>query len=65
MATIPRITSSVGGQPPAFATALGHHPELLARFARLYAAFWMEGALPHRDKEVARLRNARVTDCNF
>jgi len=44
---------------------LGHQPELMAAFSRLYAQLWSRGVLDHPTKEVVRLRNARVTDCRF
>jgi AhpD family alkylhydroperoxidase len=50
---------------PAHAGALGHQPETLAAFDRLYATLWSHGILDHATKEMARLRNARVTDCRF
>jgi hypothetical protein len=40
-------------------------PTVAARFGELYATFWSRGVVDHRTKEVARLRNARVTDCGF
>ena len=45
------------------ASPLGHQPETLAAFTRLYATLWSRGVLDHATKELARLRNARVTDC--
>jgi alkylhydroperoxidase family enzyme len=40
-------------------------PDLFASFERLYAVLWSEGVVDHPSKEVARLRNARVTGCKF
>ncbi|MGA4544012.1 carboxymuconolactone decarboxylase family protein [Uniformispora flossi] len=40
-------------------------PDLLASFLRLYGTLWSNGVVDHASKEVARLRNARVTDCRF
>ncbi len=65
MSTVPRVPSAVPGQPPAFHTVLAHAPGIQARFASLYGAFWMDSALRQRDKELARIRNARVTACGF
>ncbi len=65
MSTTPRVSSAVPGQPAQFGTVLAQQPELLAAFGRLYAAFWNEGVLDHRTKEVARIRNARVTNCGY
>jgi alkylhydroperoxidase family enzyme len=40
-------------------------PDLFASFERLYAVLWSAGVVDHPSKEVARLRNARVTGCRF
>ena len=40
-------------------------PDLFASFERLYAVLWSGGVVDHPSKEVARLRNARVTGCRF
>lgn len=40
-------------------------PDLPASFLRLYGTLWSNGVVDHASKEVARLRNARVTDCRF
>lgn len=65
MSTTPRVSSAVPGQPPAFHTVLAHAPAMHHAFADLYAAFWMDSALGQRQKELARIRNARVTACGF
>jgi len=44
---------------------LDHQPELFAAFNRLYGTLWTDGAIDQPTKEVARLRNARVTGCNI
>jgi AhpD family alkylhydroperoxidase len=44
---------------------LDHQPELFAAFNRLYGTLWSDGVLDQPTKEVARLRNARVTGCNI
>ncbi len=51
------------GDDPVSGSALGHQPETLAAFTRLYATLWSRGVLDHPTKELARIRNARVTDC--
>jgi alkylhydroperoxidase family enzyme len=48
------------GQSP-----LALQPEALMRFLRLYGLLWSYGELDHTAKEVARLRNARITDCGY
>ena len=34
-------------------------------FGQLYGTFWSHGIVDQPTKEVARLRNARITDCGF
>jgi alkylhydroperoxidase/carboxymuconolactone decarboxylase family protein YurZ len=65
MSTTPRISSAVPDAPPDFATVLAHQAELSAAFWRLYGEFWSHGALDQRTKEVARIRNARATNCGL
>lgn len=57
---MPRITPPDGKQ-----TFLEHRPELFAAFNRFYGTLWTHGALDQPTKEVARLRNARVTGCGI
>lgn len=57
-----------GNDPPADVALrgpLGQQPELWAAFQRLYGTLWSRGVLDQPTKEVARLRNARVTDCRI
>ena len=61
MSSQPRIPRVVTGQ----SSRLAHVPELEAAFWKLYGEFWSHGALDHRTKEVARIRNARVTNCGL
>jgi hypothetical protein len=65
MATVARVSSAVQGAAPSFGTALAHCPELQRAFARLYGTFWTQGVVDQPTKEVTRIRNARVTDCNY
>lgn len=46
-------------------SVLAHQPELLRAFQRLYGTLWSHGTLDQATKEVARLRNARVTGCGY
>ena len=46
-------------------TFLDHRPELFAAFNRFYGTLWTHGCLDQPTKEVARLRNARVTGCGI
>lgn len=59
MSTTPRI--AVSNLREAFAL----QPDLLDAFWDLYGTMWMDGRVDHATKEVARLRNARVTDCGY
>ncbi len=40
-------------------------PDLAIDFANLYGTMWSHGIVDHATKEVARLRNARITDCGY
>ena len=46
-------------------SALGHQPELVEAFLKLYGILWSRGVVDHPTKEMARLRNARVTGCGY
>jgi len=46
-------------------SVLAEQPEARGGFLRLYGTLWSHGRLPQSVKEVARLRNARVTDCAY
>jgi hypothetical protein len=65
MSTTPRVSSAIPGQPAHFGSVMAQQPVLAGRFGELYATFWSKGVVDHRTKEVARMRNARVTDCGF
>ena len=51
--------------PPGRQTFLEHTPALFAAFNRFYGTLWADGVLDQPTKEVARLRNARVTGCGI
>ena len=51
--------------PPGGTTAFDHRPDLWAAFNRFYGTLWSEGVVDQPTKEVARLRNARVTGCGI
>jgi alkylhydroperoxidase family enzyme len=53
------------GDDPIRGSALGHQPELVDAFLKLYGILWSRGVLDHPAKEMARLRNARITDCGY
>lgn len=65
MSTSPRASSAVPGEPAHFGSVLAHQPALAQSFAELYGRFWDSDVLAARLKEVARMRNARVTECGF
>jgi alkylhydroperoxidase family enzyme len=65
MSTIPRVSSAVAGEPPHFGSVLAHQPDIAKSFFALYGRFWHSEVLSARIKEVARMRNARVTECGF
>lgn len=56
--------SELASDDPAVAFSAAQ-PDLFASFQRWYAALWSAGVVDHPSKEVARLRNARVTGCRF
>lgn len=39
--------------------------DLSVEFTALYGQMWSCGVVDHPTKEVARLRNARITDCGY
>lgn len=65
MSTIPRVSSAVAGEPAHFGSVLAHQPAIAESFFALYGRFWQSEVLSARIKEVARMRNARVTQCGF
>lgn len=65
MSTTPRVSSAIPGEPAHFGSVLAHQPALAERFAELYGRFWDSDVLSARLKEVARMRNARITECGF
>jgi len=65
MSTTPRVSSAVPGEPAHLGSVLAHHPDMARAFSDLYGAFWSSDTLSARLKEVARMRNARVTECGF
>lgn len=65
MSTIPRVSSAIAGEPAHFGSVLAHQPAIGESFFALYGRFWQSEVLSARIKEVARMRNARVTQCGF
>jgi AhpD family alkylhydroperoxidase len=59
MSTVPRVSART------LREAFALQPELFEAFWDLYGSLWMDGRVDHATKEVARLRNARVTDCGY
>ncbi len=63
---MPRISlPDVDSDDPVASSPLAHQPQLLSDFMTAYGTLWSHGVLDGATKEVARLRNARVTDCGF
>lgn len=61
-----RVTlPTTAGNDPISGSALALQPEALAAFNQLYGTLWSRGVLDHPSKELARLRNARKTNCVF
>jgi len=69
MSTTPRLPSPpapAGGASDAInRSVLAYQPELLRAFVRVYGTLWSHGVVDQATKEVARLRNARTTDCRY
>jgi alkylhydroperoxidase family enzyme len=65
MSTIPRVSSAIAGEPAHLGSVLAHQPAIAESFFALYGRFWGSDVLSARIKEVARMRNARVTECGF
>ena len=65
MSTTPRVSSAIAGEPAHFGSVLAHQPVLAERFGALYGALWDSDIVPARIKEIARMRNARITECGF
>jgi len=53
------------GNDPISASVLGHQPEALLAFMKLYGRLWSHGILDQSSKEMARIRNARTVDCGI
>jgi len=51
--------------PPGGLTLFDHRPDAWTAFNRYYGTLWSEGVVDQPTKEVARLRNARVTGCGI
>jgi hypothetical protein len=65
MGTRPRLPMPEGGATLTARSPLGHQPETLAAFEQLYATLWSGGVVDPSILELARLRNARSTDCGI
>ena len=62
--TSPRVRPPANaGSDPITGSALGHQPEALQAFLRLYGTLWSHGIVDQPTKEMARIRNARTVDC--
>lgn len=65
MATTPRVTSAIDGQPASIRTVMAHSSAVRNAFDSMYATLWSQGAVDVDIKELVRLRNARVTNCGL
>ena len=62
----PRVKPPRGrGSDPISGSALGHQPETLLAFLKLYGTLWSHGIVDQATKELARIRNARTVDCTI
>jgi hypothetical protein len=52
-------------EDPILSSPLAHQPQLLMDFLQAYGTLWSHGVVDGASKEVARMRNARVTDCGY
>jgi len=50
---------------PMARSVLAHLPRSLRAFQQLYGVLWQDAVLDPVTKEIARMRNARVTDCGY
>ena len=63
MARLPApVTTSTD---PMARSVLAHLPRSLRAFQQLYGTLWQDAALDPVTKEIARMRNARITDCGY
>ncbi len=53
------------GDDAVSSSMLAWQPEALAAFNELYGTLWSRGEVDHACKEIARIRNARVTNCGI
>lgn len=61
----PPLTLPADADPAISESVLGEQPQALVAFLRLYGTLWSHGTVPQPLKEIARLRNARITDCGY
>ena len=53
------------GGDPNFIRTFGRLPEAFKRFVRFYSPLVRKGFLPHRLKELVRLRLAQLNTCHY
>src|SRR5262249_8217080 len=63
MARLPPPDTS--SEDPMARSVLAHLPQSLAAFQRLYGRLWRSPVLDPATKEIARIRNARLTGCGY
>ena len=65
MATNPRVNSAIEGEAPNFTNVMLHKRKMFECFGELYSEYWRDSELSLEIKEMARIRNARITDCGY
>jgi alkylhydroperoxidase family enzyme len=56
--------AELGGDPN-FIRAFAHAPDFLKRFVAFYSPLVRKGRVPHRIKELVRIRLAHLNDCHY
>lgn len=66
MSNQPRVHRPVThGETVLRRSILAHQPRALESFLKMYGILWSHGVLDHATKELARIRDARVTNCVY
>jgi alkylhydroperoxidase family enzyme len=66
MSTDPRVALlDYAGEVAGTHNFLAYMPDLHVAFDDLYSLVWNDGMVDHATKEVARMRNARKTECGY
>ncbi len=65
MSTTPRVSLTDPDAELGLRMIMAHQQHIFDTFYSLYGAMWNDGVLDHSTKEIARIRNARTTDCGY